>query len=411
MTGPVIRIEDEADFLALLSTLAEIGATQDGGVCRLAGSTADGMARRLLADRMANLGADIAVDAVGNQFGRLQFGEGLGSILCGSHLDSQPTGGRFDGSLGVAAAVIAGQILKRTGRHYRYDLVICNWTNEEGARFTPSLTGSSVFAGSLAANAALGLRDQTGKSLGDALAGIGFLGTAQSPRDAVAAIELHIEQGPHLEANGRSIGIVTGNWAARKLRLWFRGEPAHTGPTALAQRQDALLAAARFICLAHDLSGTNANSPILSIARASIEPNSANVIASDVRLWVEIRHPDPSVCQTFGQALLGVAANSSQLGGCSVLVEDDALRLPSDLSSTGAELARQVCDALHLTWRDMKSVAGHDALALASILPATLLFVPSRNGISHSPKEFTSNRDLIGGLHVFVHWLHRRLMG
>ena len=361
MTGPVIRREDEADFLTMLSTLAEIGATQDGGVYRLAGSTADGMARRLLADRVADLGADSSVDAVGNQFGRLPFGGGHGSILCDSHLDSQPTGGRFDGSL--------------------------------------------------AANAALDLRDQTGKSLGDALAGIGFLGTAQSPRDAIAAIELHIEQGPHLEANGMRIGIVTGSWAARKLRLWFRGEPAHTGPTALAQRQDALLAAARFICLAHDLPGTNANSPILSIARASIEPNSANVIASEVRLWVEIRHPDPSVCQTFGQALLDVAANSSQLGGCSVLVEDDALRPPSDLSSNGAELARQVCDALHPAWSDMKSVAGHDALALASILPATLLFVPSRNGISHSPKEFTSSRDLIGGLHVLVHWLHRRLMG
>lgn len=411
MTRPEIRREDESRFLKLMADFAAIGATPDGGVCRLAGSPADGRARRHLAAQLADLGAELSVDPVGNQFGRMAWGDGSGAILCGSHLDSQPTGGRFDGSLGVAAALAAAHILRRGAGRYRHDLVICNWTNEEGARFTPSLTGSSVFAGQMSPSAALLLRDGGGATLGEALAGIGFLGQDSPPRDAVAAIELHVEQGPALEAGGQAIGVVVGNWAARKMRLHFRGKPAHTGPTPAPLRRDALLAAARFVCLAHDLADRQPDGPVVSAARAEIYPNSANVIASDVRIWLEIRHPDHGICDAFGTALLARCAAPADLAGCRLVVEEDSLRRPTRLSPHDADIAREVCDDLHLPRADMQTVAGHDALALAAVMPSTLLFVPSAGGLSHSPREFTCERDMIAGLHVLVHWLHRRLTG
>lgn len=317
MTLPVVTRQDEAAFLELLCDLGKIGAVEGGGVCRLAASPADGKARDFLARQFAQLGAMQSVDVIGNQFGRMPFGAGQGAVLCGSHLDTQPTGGRYDGALGIAAAVMAARILARhsTAARYRHDLVLCNWTNEEGARFTPSLTGSSAFVGNLELETANRLRDGAGVTLGDALAAIGYAGKDTGPRDAVAAVELHIEQGSVLEQTGAMIGIVERNWAARKLCLCFRGEPSHTGPTAKPLRKDALLAAARFVGLAHDLANAHPADPILAIARIENGPNSANVISCETRIWVEIRHPDMDVCAALGAEVLEMGNSQRVLGG------------------------------------------------------------------------------------------------
>lgn len=408
-----ITQEEEGYFLSLLARFSATGGTPNGGVCRVAGTEADKLARDLMVQELATLGTSTLVDCIGNMFGRLRLGSSKGSILCGSHLDSQSTGGRFDGSLGVVAALAAARVFRRTAQAvpYVHDLVVCNWTNEEGARFTPSLTGSSVFTGTLPIDTALALKDASGISLSTALQTIGYLGSDYVPRDAIAALELHIEQGPLLEKAGVALGIVTSSWPARKVILRFTGEPSHTGPTPMTLRRDALQAAARFMVLAHDLAAKNTSDPIVSIGRIEVWPNSTNVVPCEARVWLEVRHEDPSICEIVGRNLLAVASKKSVLRGCNLEVEQDVLRSAVGLSQPGMALAEKVCAKLGVRHQSIRTVAGHDAIALAAALPSTLLFVPSAGGISHSPREFTSESHLLAGFRVLVQWLHRRLLG
>jgi N-carbamoyl-L-amino-acid hydrolase len=256
---------------------------------------------------------------------------------------------------------------------------------------------------------ALSLQDAEGVGLGQALKAVGYLGSDTAPRDALAFVELHVEQGPVLEQCGAQIGLVERAWAARKMRLRFLGEPAHTGPTAKNKRRDALRAAASFIAAAHDIADAAPGEPILSIARIENAPNSSNVIACETRLWIEIRHPLEEVCQAIGQQLLTLVEDSRILGGCKFEVEQDLLRQSISLDKAGRQLAMEACLAQGVSWRVLPTVAGHDALALARVMPTTLLFVPSQAGISHSPKEFTRPEAMLTGLRLLVEWLHRRL--
>ena len=396
----------------LLQIFAKIGATPDGGVCRLTGTPEDGGARVRLAAEIISRQLDLHVDSIGNMFGIAPLApSSQEAVMVGSHLDSQPTGGRYDGVYGVLAGLLAVEAVAARAAaepgKARRNLVVANWTNEEGARFQPSLTGSSVFAGTLALDAALALADGAGVTLGEALAAIGYRGTGDLPLEVSRYVELHVEQGPLLEEEGAEIGVVTGCWAARKLSLVFLGEPSHTGPTRMARRRDALRAAARAIELHHQLIEASGSGAHASAARITVDPNSPNVTPSRVQVWFEFRHEDAAVALALGDAFLAEARAAIAPLGVDIEVAVDEQRGTATLDPHGAALIAAVARELELSSMEMKTIAGHDALALNKRMPASLIFVPSQGGLSHNPAEFTDEAALDKGLAVLTQVLWR----
>ncbi|OCC06681.1 Zn-dependent hydrolase [Labrys sp. WJW] len=396
----------------LLQIFAKIGATPDGGVCRLTGTPEDGGARVRLAAEIISRQLDLHVDSIGNMFGIAPLApSSQEAVMVGSHLDSQPTGGRYDGVYGVLAGLLAVEAVAARAAaepgKARRNLVVANWTNEEGARFQPSLTGSSVFAGTLALDAALALADGAGVTLGEALAAIGYRGTGDLPLEVSRYVELHVEQGPLLEEEGAEIGVVTGCWAARKLSLVFLGEPSHTGPTRMARRRDALRAAARAIELHHQLIEASGSGAHASAARITVDPNSPNVTPSRVQVWFEFRHEDSAVALALGDAFLAEARAAIAPLGVDIEVAVDEQRGTATLDPHGAALIAAVARELELSSMEMKTIAGHDALALNKRMPASLIFVPSQGGLSHNPAEFTDEAALDKGLAVLTQVLWR----
>ncbi len=295
-SGPIQSGGDR--LAAIFDRISAIGARPGEGVTRLAASAEDGAARTQFVEWMTRGGARMAEDAVGNQFACFDWaGADAPWVFAGSHLDTQPRGGRFDGTLGVLTAGCAALGLQAEmsagGFNPTRNLAIVNWTNEEGARYQPSLTGSSVFSGALPLGDALALRDGAGISLGDALADIGVKGeTGSVPPQPEAYVELHVEQGRTLVEAGHRIGVVEGTWAARKMTVRWIGRTAHTGPTPMADRRDALLAAAQGIAAFEAVTAERYPHLHRSAARLVVEPNSPNVVVERATVWFELRGLD-----------------------------------------------------------------------------------------------------------------------
>lgn len=398
----------------LIAAFARIGATPDGGVCRLTATPEDGAARSRLAAEMVHRRLGLHVDAIGNMFGIAALApSSREAVIVGSHLDSQPTGGRYDGVYGVLAGLLAIEAVALRAAaepgKARRNLVLANWTNEEGARFQPSLTGSSVFAGTLALDAALALTDGEGQTLGEALGAIGYRGTEDLPLEPRCYVELHVEQGALLEEEGVEIGVVTGCWAARKLSLIFRGEPSHTGPTRMARRRDALRAAARAIELHYQLIEASGSGAHASAARITVYPNSPNVTPSQVQVWFEFRHEEAAMTVALGERFLAGVRTAIEPLGVDIEIAVDERRGTAALDPQGAALTLASARDLGLSAMEMKTIAGHDALALNRRMPASLIFVPSHNGLSHTPAEFTEPAALDKGLAVLTEVLWRRV--
>jgi len=396
----------------LIAAFAAIGSTGDGGVCRLAATPLDQAARDLFRREIDDRGLLARVDPIGNMFGVAMLApESPDVVIVGSHLDTQPTGGRFDGIYGVLAGLLAVRALRdraiaEPGRARR-NLAVANWTNEEGARFQPSLTGSSVFAGILALEDAYALQDGDGISLGDVLAAIDYRGSSPLDLQPVRYVELHVEQGDRLERAGADIAAVSGAWAARKISVVFEGEASHTGPMPMASRRDAMRAAARAIeALYDEVERENAGAHA-SAARISVYPNSPNVVAARVRVWFEIRHEDEAVVLVIGSRFLERVKRESALLGVGVSFAADELRGTALLDSAGVDVVRGVVHDLGLKALTLQTIAGHDALAIQKRIPASLIFVPSRGGLSHNPREFTDLEALDKGYAVLVETLWR----
>ncbi len=406
MTGNASPRIDQAFFKRMMDEVSVFGATIAGGLCRLTASAEDGAARDWLVGVLKVAGFRVTVDRVGNIFGILDIaGPEAPVVLAGSHLDSQPFGGRFDGAYGVVAAIAAATAVRdamaKGERRPMRNVGIVNWTNEEGSRFAPSTLGSNVFAGKLEAEAALGAKDAAGISLGEALAAIGYRGADPQPGDVAAYVEAHIEQGPSLEREGKTIGVVEGNWGTAKYEVGFLGKAAHTGPTPMAQRRDALLPAAALVLFVRELSDRTDGALLSSVGRMDIAPNSTNVVAERARLFVEFRDVDPArlddTCARFEDKV-------RQLGrdGISVNIVHTVNRRPGLFDAALADLIEAIAAARGYSWMRLHTVAGHDAVPLASVLPSAMLFVPSVGGISHNEAEFTSMEDLVAGADVLA---------
>lgn len=396
--------------------IASIGSVAQLGVTRLAASAEDGQARAAFAAWMLKAGARMAHDAIGNQFACFDWaGADAPWIFAGSHLDTQPQGGRFDGALGVVTAGCVAMALDAARRSGAFrpllNLAVVNWTNEEGARYQPSLTGSSVFSGALALEAGLCHRDGNGISLGEALAGIGVDGVkGRVPPRPRAYVELHAEQGKKLIEAGRRIGVVEGTWAARKMTATWIGRAAHTGPTPMAERRDALLAAARAIAGFEAVIADKWPHLHRSAARLVIEPNSPNVVVERATVWFELRHPATADLEAAGEAVRALFAQVARDTGTRLDISADAVRAPAAMDRDLAELARQSAHQCGLEPLAMASVAGHDAVALQnSGIASALIFVPSVGGVAHHPDELTEVGDMQAGMAVLDAFLRRLL--
>ena len=400
-------------FHAMMEAAARIGATPRGGVHRLAASAEDGQARDWLAALLAKQGFEVLVDPIGNLFGVLDLaGPAAPVILSGSHLDSQPNGGRFDGAYGVIAAFSAALAVRTAlaagSARPTHNLAIVSWTNEEGARFQPSLIGSSVFAGLMPLATALAIEDGDGIAVGTALEAIGYRGSARPPRPA-AYVELHIECGPDLERAGRSIGVMTGWWGAVKSRVVVTGEQAHTGPTAMARRKDALFGASLLVSgvrrLADAANADGTERLYTSVGRLEVEPNSPNVVPGRATLFVELRGPDPEILIEAEAALRRLIEETGRSTGLPIEMASHAVRAAGRFDGGLLALAEAAATrAGHAPMR-LLTVAGHDAIPLASLGPSIVVVTPSVGGICHHESEFTRPEDLEAGLIVLADML------
>lgn len=396
----------------LIASFAAIGATDDGGVCRLAATALDKQARDLFLREIGNRGLVPRIDAIGNMFGVAILDPALDDVvITGSHLDSQPTGGRYDGVYGVLAGLLAVEAVRErcfaNPGAARRNLAVANWTNEEGARFQPSLTGSSVFAGSLSLPDAYACADGDGVTLGAALAAIGYCGVTPLEFRPVCYVELHIEQGDRLEQVSGDIAAVSGAWMTRKISVVFEGDYSHTGPMPMPLRRDALRAAARaiealYVEVARENAGAHA-----SAARISVYPNSPNVVAGRARVWFEIRHEEEAVVVAISDRFLKRIEREAREIGVGISIAADDRRSAPLLDPDGVELILAVASDLGCKAMTLKTITGHDALAVQKRIPASLIFVPSQGGLSHNPREFTAPEALDKGYAVLVETLWR----
>ncbi|WP_078490919.1 M20 family metallo-hydrolase [Streptomyces scopuliridis] len=402
-------------FLADFATLSDFGATPGGGVERQAASAADGEQRAWLHEWLAGRGFEVRYDHVGNQFGIYTLTPGAPYVLSGSHLDSQPLGGRYDGAYGVLASAHAAY---RAVRHWtdpdsgpRYNVAVVNWFNEEGSRFKPSMMGSSVFTGKLSADTALATTDPAGTTVRSALREIGTIGDYEGP-DVAAYAEIHIEQGRGLENGGTTIGLVDSTWAARKYQVVVRGEQSHTGSTIMADRRDALLGAALLVVAVRELAEQSADIPLhTSVSEMTVLPNSPVVVAREVRLHVDLRSPDEALLDEAAKRLAesipgieeraSVAVEQVQTHGWGV----------APFHAAGVELAARAAAELGLSHENVMTVAGHDSVNMKDVAPSVMLFVPSVEGISHNEGEYTHDRDVCAGTDLLTEVLGRLMSG
>ncbi|MGE0765639.1 MAG: Zn-dependent hydrolase [Hyphomicrobiaceae bacterium] len=382
------RVDGERLWASLME-MARIGATPKGGVNRLALTDLDRESRSLFQSWAEAAGAIVAVDRMGTMFARRAGSDpSLPPVMLGSHLDTQPTGGKFDGALGVLAALEVMRTIEDLGLKTRHPIEIVNWTNEEGSRFAPACTASGVFAGVFPLDHALAIEDTAGKKIGDELVRIGFAGEMPvGGRPVHAFFELHIEQGPILEEEGTDIGIVTIANGQKWYEVTITGVESHAGPTPMARRKDALLGAARIIERVNAIGHAHDPQACATCGMIEAYPNSRNVIPGSVFLTVDLRHPDPEKLVSMSAAIeAGIAEIAAATGvTCDYKLVADFPPQPFEASCVDA--VRKAASRLGLSAREISSGAGHDAVYMARVAPAAMIFVPCIDGISHNEAE------------------------
>jgi N-carbamoyl-L-amino-acid hydrolase len=389
MAAGTNRPIDGARLWRSLMEMAEIGATPKGGVRRLALSDLDRQGRERFKGWCEEAGLTVRTDAIGNMFARREGRDPTRlPVLFGSHLDSQPSGGKFDGALGVLAGLEVVRTLNDLDITTDAPIELVNWTDEEGSRFGHSLMGSGVWAGVYERAKAEALTDQEGLTVAEALARTGIGGPEEPtafPADAY--FELHIEQGPILERERKMIGIVTGAQA----QIWYdavlTGQDAHAGTTPPSARRDALVAAARIIDLVDRIMRARGDDGRGTVGQLSVLPNSRNVVPGEVRFSVEFRHPDLDEVRRAA-AEFKAQANAIAESSKTELSLHQLFEIPAQpFDAACVDLVRQAAARLELPAREIISGAGHDAVYVARHVPTAMIFTPCENGLSHNEAE------------------------
>jgi len=397
-----LAIDAERLWGEIMATAA-IGATPKGGIRRLTLTDLDRQVRDWFKARAEALGCRVTVDDMGAMFARRDGTADVPPIAIGSHLDTQPTGGKFDGVLGVLGALEALRTLHGAGYETYAPIEVVNWTNEEGSRFAPAMVGSGVFAKVFERDWAAARQDRDGVTFGAALEAIGYRGLERCGEHPLSAFfELHIEQGPILEAEGRDIGVVTGVQAMRWYEVTLTGQDAHTGATPMHLRKNALLGAARVIERVEAIAGAHAPSGVGTVGLIENKPNSRNVVPGEVFFCVDLRHPDGGTLDRMEVALQTSLGEICQPLGLDVAMQkiwhQPEVRFDPDcVASVRAAAALSGYSA-----RDIVSGAGHDAAYVSRVAPAAMIFVPCRGGISHNEAEFTAKEQCAAGAQVLL---------
>jgi N-carbamoyl-L-amino-acid hydrolase len=387
---------------ALMET-AKFGGTPKGGIKRLTVSDEDKKVRDWFKAECEKLGCTVQVDEVGNMFAtRPGKRKDVLPIAMGSHLDTQPTGGKFDGVLGVLGALEAMRTLVDMGYETNAPVMIVNWTNEEGSRFAPAMLCSGVYAGVFDRDFAYSREDRQGIKLGDELERIGYKGAIKAGDVKFQAMfELHIEQGPILEAESRMIGVVTGVQGMRWYEVTVRGQESHTGATPMGLRKNALLGASRMIEAIHQV-GMNHLPGVASVGLIENRPNSRNVVPGEVFFTVDLRHPDERVLDQMEAAYKAALPKIAE--ELNLELEEKRIWI-----SPAVKFAPQLIDCVRegakqadYTMREMASGAGHDAAYIARVAPTTMIFVPCLGGISHNEAESTTLEECGAGSQVLL---------
>ncbi|MBL26715.1 MAG: Zn-dependent hydrolase [Rhodospirillaceae bacterium] len=399
-----LRIDGDRLWQSLMD-LAQIGATAKGGVCRLALTDVDREGRDLFVRWAEEAGCTVKVDAVGNIFARRPGrNPDLAPVMVGSHLDSQPTGGKFDGAYGVLAALEIVRSLNDLGFETERPVEIVAWTNEEGSRFPPAMMGSGAFAGEFRLEKVLATKTVDGPTVGEELKRIGYAGPEPlGGRPVYAYFEAHIEQGPILEAEERPVGVVEAIQGIRWYDVTITGMEAHAGPTPMEVRKDALLAAAKMVeavnatALAHPPHGRG------TVGEFRIMPGSRNVIPGSVEMSIDIRHPDADALAAMDGELRSALERICDAAGIDGRIEQIWYSPPTPFDAGCVAAVRRAAERVGEPFMPITSGAGHDAKYMAQVCPAAMVFIPCKDGISHNEIEDATPEDVATGCAVLLH--------
>jgi len=385
-----------------LMDLAKIGATDKGGVRRLTLTEVDRQGRDLFVRWCKEAGLSVEVDRIGNIFGRRAGADPAAApVAIGSHLDSQPSGGKFDGAYGVMAGLEVVRALNDAGVRTRAPLEVVSWTNEEGSRFVPTLMGSGVFSGIFSLESILENKDADGVSVGKALNDIGYAGKAM-PHKLGAYFEAHIEQGPVLEASKNTIGVVLGALGQRWFDVLISGQDSHAGPTPMATRKDALLAASRLVLEVNRIATSFPDYARGTVGQMLVKPNSRNVVPGEVRMTVDFRNAKDGTLSGMVSEFKNRIQDIEKETRTTIALQQVVYFPPSEFAPDLVASVREGSKAFGYTHQDIVSGAAHDAVYMARIAPTAMVFVPCEGGISHNEIENARPEDLAAGCNVLL---------
>jgi N-carbamoyl-L-amino-acid hydrolase len=405
MRTEALRVDADR-LLRRLEALAQIGAIEGGGCCRLALSDEDKAGRDRVVSWMRELGLEVAVDAIGNIFGLRRGLRDVAPVMTGSHIDTVRTGGRYDGNLGVLGGLEVVQTLNDAGFATQRPLVVAVFTDEEGARFAPDMLGSLVYVGGLDLQAALDTVSIDGERLGDELARIGYDGSAPlGLHRPHAYVELHIEQGPVLDEERITIGAVENLQGISWQEVTIAGQSNHAGTTPMRLRRDAGYCAAAIGVFLRQLASELGGNQVCTMGKVDLHPNLINVIAARARLSVDLRNTEELLLQEAERRLARFLEELARAESVTIDTRRLARFEPVQFDDDVARMIESHAARLGCSHRRMTSGAGHDAQMLARICPASMVFVPSVKGISHNPAEHTAPADLAAGANVLLHTL------
>lgn len=399
-----LRINSDRLWSSIME-LAKIGATDKGGVCRLALTDLDKQGRDLVVQWGKEAGLEISIDKIGNVFMRRSgLDNSLPPIVTGSHIDTQPTGGKFDGNYGVLAGLEVIRTLNDHNIQTKAPIEVAFWTNEEGSRFVPVMMGSGVFAGAFSLEHAYAATDTEGKTVGDELRRIGYAGPdTPGDRPMGAYFEAHIEQGPVLEDNKTLIGVVPGVLGIRWYNCVVTGMEAHAGPTPMSLRQDALQVATvlmqEVVACAHRHKPHGRG----TVGMVQVHPNSRNVIPGQVSFSIDLRNATDADCEAMDADIRSVAQKLSADTGLSIEIEQVSDYPAQEFHPDCIQAIKTAADQLGYSNMPVVSGAGHDAVYMARLAPSGMIFIPCEGGISHNEIEYSKPEEVEAGCNVLLH--------
>jgi N-carbamoyl-L-amino-acid hydrolase len=404
LSSDTLRVSG-ARLWSRLMAMAEIGATEQGGCNRQALTPADFQGRELFARWASAAGCTVRVDAIGNLFARRRGqDESLPAVMTGSHLDTQPTGGKFDGVYGVLAGLEVIESLNDRSIETRHPLEIAVWCNEEGCRFPAAMMGSAVWSGRMSLADAHGLKDRDGRSVREELERAGVdLSAPLDRRPVKAAFEVHIEQGPVLEQRAKRIGVVTGVQHMSRHEVVVTGQEAHAGPTPMDMRRDPVRVLAEVLPACYAAAAERRPDARLTVAVIETRPSSPNTVPGYLRFFLDLRHPDTAHYRSLREEVEGIVQTALARHGLPGHIRCvwQAAGVTFDAKCVAA--VREAASSLECETMEMVSGAGHDSVNVAAVAPTSMIFVPCAGGLSHNEAESASPADLETGANVLMH--------